>query len=183
MLRTVVMAGVVLVFSATVAKAGYFSVDFSGTYNSAAPATLISAPNTGFNFTFKLPDPFPYSNPAPSAQLTTSAYDAKFLLAGAPSLDQIQYVAVSESQEYLQVLFAQDQTTFYVSGTPFYSPGFLIPFSGVENVYIRPNGQNVVFAGSVNVTVTDVPEPASLVLLGTGLIGLASLRRQRASRS
>ena len=36
---------------------------------------------------------------------------------------------------------------------------------------------------TINVTVTAVPEPASMALIGTGIAGLAAVRRKRKARA
>jgi hypothetical protein len=53
---------------------------------------------------------------------------------------------------------------------------------GVPTVYADANGQNIYEAALFSSNISNIPEPASLALLGAGLAGLGMVRRRRASR-
>jgi len=66
-----------------------------------------------------------------------------------------------------------------------FSTNFNTSFQTVLAPFLVPGGAASVtntFAGTVTITVTPAPEPASLIMIGTGLIGLATLLRRRLSK-
>ena len=159
------------------ASASLVTITANGTFSSNAPTTGLSAAGDSYALTFEVTSPT-----TAQGNSTAPVFDALYKLNG------VQVGTVTAVEFYPNSLNGLFDVTIAGAGSTtlldFYGPqiygngGVLLTgnYTGVvdENISHDPAG-----IGSAKLTVSTVPEPATLAVVGTALAALAFVRRKQ----
>lgn len=157
------------------ARADVVVVSGSGTWGAAAPTTAESAAGASFSFSFDISNPF--TGTASAASLaTTDATNFGYDLNGSPvAVSLSKVVFYTPSMSGLFDLELSDGNLLDAYGPDIGSTGRLTLATTSANFAINDPASGPVGSGSVSVS--PIPEPISVTLLGAGLFGLLAVRR------
>ena len=182
-------------FGVTSAMAGTLLVTESGTFTSTTPASSISSPGGTFSLSFNV-DSHPTVLNSYADQFDVAYTNFVFTLNGAASAPAVGSITFFDDTDggLFSVCFttacpqdsiSADSLSF--SGPQAYS-GFstdptILPGSyannGFEALEIGSNLYDFATVTNTNITPVETPEPSSLYLLGTGVLGAVGILRRR----
>ena len=140
---------------------------------SIVPTIILSAPEF-VHFTL----PLPFSGPE-STTTYVDLFEGK--IGGSPVSDRLLFT-YHANDSFVDVQFASDPVTITLP------PGAINQFNNVENGnFVSAGtfaiGENLIYSFQVRSDVADVPGPATLLLLGSGLAALAGATWRRRRRA
>jgi hypothetical protein len=165
----------------------YFGFDATGFQNTETltPATVGQFTTLDFSlYAYEVTGPVSYqpSNTTPTGVVAPILLGSGTLIDGAVGTNLISGQVLPNANAQTTFTVAAGAEDFFVDPNPFYNAVFSSFINNPGQVTITSEGFVISQGGgSVNYLQVATPEPASMALLGAGLIGLGVLRRRTAA--
>jgi hypothetical protein len=190
-LKPLGLFGVLLLAAAGIASASTVSYVVSGSFDSGAPETTLTAPDTPFQVTFTLPEdpvPFSYTSDFFEVDPTDAIYSLGGTVVPLSKADVVFWDTAISGLIDVELWHATDFVDLQFFGAQIFqgatsSPTLLLgtfPADGAGWVTDSLTGGEIL-SGQVQASATGTPEPVSALLVGCGVAGLLLLRRKLAA--
>ena len=159
------------------ASASLVTITANGTFSSNAPTTGLSKANEAYALTFEVTSPT-----TAQGNSTASVFDAVYKLNGVQvgTVSAVEFYPTSLDGLFDVTITGAGSTTlldFY--GPQIYGTGGVLLTGNYTGVVDEGNAHEAAGIGSAKLTVSTVPEPATLAVVGTALAALAFVRRKQ----